>query len=363
MNHFHDEIELLVVICEPLMRPGHGIGSLSQLSRRVRVGDDLLRRTLTKCEERFHGPLIGVENHRLQVTALGRRVLEPASRLVALTENGQDICETLTVEIAPCLAEGGLLTESLTAFLQPFSGLIRLRFCDLDIGAVRENISDRRTTAFGIGFAAEDEEPRSGMELLPAKLAWTVLISPNSSLHGNSGPVAGNDLHPDSRIFLPAEAQGLPGFRQWLQKVEPAYQTECSSPGLIRRLVRAGQGLGVALDLGGDAEDGLAVRPISGVEKQRVCLYLPRRAADLSEPARALLDGVRRFVGELQGGTRVRGAKKTAAEHRNGEIPSRPEQPAETLFPAEPPGVPELPASNDVLPEAIPVKVLEETVP
>jgi len=303
MKQYLDALTLFAFLGEPLTRANHGYSSMSQLYRRRRIDDDLGRRALAHLEKRFHGPLIAVENHRVTLTTAGRRAWELACQVRDLEENAEDAAETLSVEIAPCLGEA-LLPLVLPGYLAAFGGLLRLRICNLDAASVKQNIA-RRQTDFGMGFV-EDGEARSGLEVLEARIPWVALIHPGHKLHEGVGPVAGSDLRPGDRVFIPREALALPGLCQWLKGVESAYRVECDSPNLIRRLAARGFGLGVTLDLGlGDISDGLAVRPIAGVEEQRLCFYLPRRAADLSEAASALLDAIRGQVETLKGESRV----------------------------------------------------------
>jgi DNA-binding transcriptional LysR family regulator len=303
MRQFLHAIVLFAFLGEPLTRANHGYSSMSQLCRRLRVDEDLCRRAVAHLEERFHGPQIAVENHRLTLTTLGRRVWMLACQVRDLEENSEDAAETLSVEIAPCLGEA-LLPLVLPGFLAAFGGLLRLRICNLDAASVKQNIA-RRQTDFGMGFV-EDGEARSGVEVLGARIPWVVLIPPGHKLQNGVGPVAGTDLRPDDRVYIPCEALTLPGLCQWLKGVESAYRVECDSPNLIRRLAARGLGLGVTLDLGlGDISDGLAGRPIAGVEEQRLCFYLPRRADDLSEAASALLEAIRRQVEILKDESRI----------------------------------------------------------
>jgi len=237
------------------------------------------------------------------MTALGRRVWKVACQVRDLEENTEDAAETLSVEIAPCLGEA-LLPPVLPGFLAAFGGLLRLRICNLDAASVKQNIA-RRQTDFGMGFV-EDGEARSGVEVLEARIPWIALIPSGHNLQNGVGPVAGSDLRRDDRVFIPREAFALPDLCQWLKGVESAYRVECVSQNMIRRLTAAGLGLGVTWDLGcEDLSDGLTVRPIAGVAEQRLCFYVPRRAADLSESASALLDAIRRQVEILQRESRV----------------------------------------------------------
>ncbi len=304
MKQYLDALTLFAFLGEPLTHPNTGYSSMSQFYRRHRIDDDLGRRALAHLEKRFHGPLIAVENHRLTLTTLGRHVWESACRLRDLEENTANAAETLSAAFAPSLGEA-LLPRVLPGFLAAFGGLLRLRIGDLDAASVKQNIAGRQTD-FGMGFV-EDGEARSGVEVLEARIPWVVWVPPGHKLQNGVGPVAGTDLRPDDRVFIPREALALPGLCQWLKGVESAYRVEMrDSPNLIRRLAARGLGLGVTLDLGReDLSDGLAVRPIAGVEEQRLCFYLPRRSADLSEAASALLDALRRQVEILKGESRI----------------------------------------------------------
>jgi DNA-binding transcriptional LysR family regulator len=220
-----------------------------------------------------------------------------------LEENAANAAETLSAEFAPYLGEA-LLPLVLPGFLAAFGGLLRLRICNLDAASVKQNIAGRQTD-FGMGFL-EDGEARSGVEVLEARIPWVALIPPGHKLQNGVGPVAGSDLLPDHRVFIPRECLALPGLCQWLKGVEGPYRVECGSPNMIRRLAAARLGLGVTLGLGlEDLSDGLTVRPIAGVEEQRLCFYLPRRADDLSEAASALLEAIRRQVEILKDESRI----------------------------------------------------------
>jgi DNA-binding transcriptional LysR family regulator len=292
MNQIHDEIELLAVVADPLTRLNHGYASISQLCRRLGFSDDFVRRGLAKLERRFHGPLIGVENYRLTLTALGQPVFELARRLRDLGTNGEDSTEILTVECAPILAEM-LLPQVLPSFMEVYGGLLSLRVCNLVAASVRQNIAAQRS-AFGFG-CVQDDDARDGIEVLEARIPWVVLIPAGHRLQSGVGPVADTDLRPDERVFVCGEVSALPGLRQWLQGVESAYRVECDSFHLIQRLAKAGLGLGVTLDFDCEGQsDGVSVRPIADVQEQKLCFYLPRRAADLSEPARTLADAIRK---------------------------------------------------------------------
>jgi DNA-binding transcriptional LysR family regulator len=293
MNQFHDEMELFAALVEPLTRPNHGYASMLQLCRRIRIGDDLCRRGVAKLVDRF-GPLIAVENHRLTLTAQGRRVWEVARQVRALGENGMDGTAILNVECSPFLAE--VLLQVLPGFLGVFGGVLGLRICNLDEAAVKQNIAAHRTD-FGIGLIPAEDEVHSGMEVLETKVLWVLLMHTGHRFQDGIRPVAGSDLRPDDRIFLPSDAMQVPSLGQWVKGVDAHNRVECDSLTLIRRVAAAGLGLGVTIGLDCvDTIDGLVVRQIAGVEEQRLCLHLPRRAANLSEPAVALLDAIRGYV-------------------------------------------------------------------
>jgi DNA-binding transcriptional LysR family regulator len=302
MKQFHEPMELFVEVFEPLTLPNHSITSISQLCKIQRILDDPVRRTVATLEKRFRGSLCAVENHRLILNPLGYNVWKLARQERALAESGEEATETLTVECAPYLAEM-LFPNVLPGLMKGFGGLIGLRIFNLDAGAVRQNIA-AHITDFGIGIFGDDA--RSGVEALDARITASVAIPTGHRLQDGVGAVASADLRPDDRILISREALGLPGLGQWLQSIERANRIECDSPNLIRRCVEARLGLGLIFGFGGEGQrDGLTVRPIAGVEEQRLCFYLPRRAADLSEPARALMDEIRKHLESLKAESRV----------------------------------------------------------
>lgn len=330
MKRFYDAIVLFAIVFEPLTRPNHGITSVSQLCRKKRIDEDLVRRYAAKLEKKYSAPLFEVRNHRLELTALGQRVLlEVALKDLALVESGEEAIETLTVECAPYLAEA-LFPKILPAFMQDFGGPIALRIFNLEAAAVQQNIATHKTD---FGIAILEDGAGSGVEALDANIAALLAIPSGHRLQDHVGPVAASDLQLDDRVFIPGEALTLPDLGEWLKSVKSANRVECDSLNLFRRCVGAGLGLGVILGFGGECQsDGVTIRPISGVKEQRLCFHVPRRSADLSEPARALMDEIRKHLESLKANSRGSmepAAVSTPLAVSNGDSSELPTTPSE----------------------------------
>jgi DNA-binding transcriptional LysR family regulator len=293
MSAFYDPMDVIADLFDPLTRPNHGFTSVSQLCIVTRIPEDFGRRNVAKVEGRFHARLIQVENHRLMLSDRGRRVWKLALQERAEAENGEGPTELLTVECAPCVAEAACVAKALSEFKKDFGDHMRLRICDLEAVSVRQNIAGHITDV-AIGLA-EDGDARSGIEALQATASAGILFPEGHWLQSGVEPVAGSDLKRDEQVFISADALTLPGVREWLQGV--VNRVECDSHALIRRCVVTGLGLGVTLRLDGeDMADGLRSRSLASVDSQRLCFYLPRRATELSELARALLEVLRKHL-------------------------------------------------------------------
>ena len=72
---------LTVEVGEALTRPGHGISSVSQLARKLRVSDDLIRRTLDELEIVLGQSIVSTRSNRLFLTPLGREFTNRAKLL------------------------------------------------------------------------------------------------------------------------------------------------------------------------------------------------------------------------------------------------------------------------------------------
>jgi hypothetical protein len=295
MNYMTDDLEQGYDLLNPIMPPNHNISSMLQLSRVGSFTDDTARRLLARLSERFRGPLFSVdEKHRLVATPLGREVWDLGRRVKALIDNGRASAELLTVEIDPALAE--VASQVLRgSFMEVFGGLVSMRLCRLNATMVKANIANAQTT-FAFGLAQDESE--NGTEVLDGEFRWAALVPHGHRLSAAVGPIAGSDLRPDDRVCLPCEAWMQPGIRKWLDLVEEPYRIECDWT-LVHRLAAAGFGLGLTLDFNGPQSEGLVVRPIAGVQEQKLCLWLPRRAAELPEPALALIDAIRLVVSRL----------------------------------------------------------------
>jgi DNA-binding transcriptional LysR family regulator len=292
----HDPMELAVVnMIDVIKLPNHNIRSTTQHCRVGGVDEDHWRRELPKLENRF-GQLIDTENYRLVPTAKGLDVCEAYRRLQRLAVNGKDTTEMLTVE---CDAVGEeLLRRAMPTFLEVF-GPVRLRICKLEQTNIKQNLAGRRTH-LGIGAICRGDDVNGGMEVLKTKPPfWGVMTPDGHRLQDGHGPVTSADFRPNERIIVHSDAAGLPGLREALKVVESGYRLEVDSLAAIPRFVAEGLALGVTLAWGDeDVSNGLAVRPIVGAEEQRLVFYLPKRAADLTEPARALMDAIRHLAAE-----------------------------------------------------------------
>jgi hypothetical protein len=325
----HNGLESVVVdMIDAITRPNHSVRSTTQHCRVGGVDEDHWRRELPKLENRF-GQLIDTENFRLVPTAKGLDVCEAYRRVCALAVNNQDTTEMLTVE-CDCVGEQ-LLRRALPTFLEVF-GPIRLRICKLEPTNIKQNLVTRRTH-LGIAAMSVSEDVNGGMEVLKAKPPfWGIMIPDGHRLKGHGPVVAGSELR-NERIFVPSEAAGLPWLREALKGVDSSYRVECDSAA-IPRFVAARLGLGVILALGcEDGSNGLAVRPIAGAEEQRLVFYLPKRAGDVTEPARALMEGIRHWAAEASIGPET----------------------------ADAPSIPLVNGSDAEIPLALPVEEMEET--
>jgi DNA-binding transcriptional LysR family regulator len=293
MNSFYDPMDLIADLFEPLTRPNHGITSVAQLCKIKRIPEDFGRRNVAKAEERFRGRLTQVENHRLTLNDKGRRVWNLALQERAVAENGEGAIETLTVECASYVAEATFFTRAISEFVAAFGGLVRLRICNLEAASVRQNIAGH-ITDFALGLV-DDDDGRSGIEPLEARVSAVLGIPVGHRLQNGVGPVSGSDLQPEDRLFISPDALTLPGLHDWLQGVASGNRLEFDSHALIRRCAATGLGLGVSLCVDGkEMTDGLKSRLLAGVNAQPLCFYLPRRAAELSEHATALVDVIRK---------------------------------------------------------------------
>jgi len=292
--HWLDDLSVFYELVGPLRRPGHGFVSFMQLCKRQGLGDDRGRRAVGGLEGRWHRKLIGTdERRRLFLTADGLRACDLAVQERLLRGgNDEDNAETVTAEMPPAIA-AAVLPDVLPGFLEIYAGLVQVRIVPLVASAVKANIANRCTT-FGVGWS-DDDAPAG--DTLPVTIPWCGVGSALHRLHASDAPLEAAELQDEDRVLIPGDMGALPAIRSWLEQVPLSNRLECDCWAAIRKLAASGIGLALLLDLNPNEKDSaLFKRPLAGVEGMKLRLYLPRRAADLSEPAQALVDGIRRAV-------------------------------------------------------------------
>lgn len=283
-----EEVSQFVALVRPLLRAGHAVTSVGQLSRWARIDDARARRTITRMSEAFRGdPLVELKGRRLCLTSCGREVVLAGERLLSVGQqpDAEIAGEVVTVEVAAVIDPAALL-PALGTFLVEWAGLVTLRLQPLDTETLRGNLASG-VTAFGVGFAEEDGS--SGATLLERPLAWTLLVRPDHP-RAAIGNCTVSDIVDCGRLFVPA------GGTDSLATVmcDAGSNVVVLPTALaVRTAVSAGLGLGLDLDFGADTGESFLRVPLGDLSPLRLGLYLPRRPEQMTEAAKALHDAIR----------------------------------------------------------------------
>jgi DNA-binding transcriptional LysR family regulator len=277
-----------VALAAPLTQPTQRIATLNHLSRRSRMSDDSVRRTLSRLSEAVGGdPLIAPKDRRLVLTQRGLDLYRAALQVIAVTQGGQ--AESESVELLRIAAAPGidprLLAIAAGLFFEVYQGMLALQFEPLDPQTIAESI---RSGAIAFAIVWDGDQLTPGGKRLEPGLRWSVLAPLSGHPLSDFGDPVTAERLAACRVFLPPKAGGVPDLQLLLAQVAPANRIQVDSTFTARAMVASG--LGIALDLGlvGAEHDGCGQHrrlPIDGLAEEHLCLYGPRQQADLAEPA------------------------------------------------------------------------------
>jgi DNA-binding transcriptional LysR family regulator len=289
-------------LAAPLTQPTLRIATLNHLSRRARLTDDVVRRTLGRLSEAVGGdPLIASKDRCLALTQRGLDLYRAAIQLIAVTQGGQaesESVELLRIAVSPGI-DPRLLAIAAGQFFEVYHGMLALQFETLDPQTIAESI---RSGAIAFAIVWDGDQLTPGGKRLEPGLRWSVLAPfTGHPLSDFSEPVTAERLA-GCRVFLPPKAGAAADLQILLSQVSPANRVQVDSRFTARAM--AASGLGVAFDLGfvGAEHDGCGQHrrlPVEGLAEEHLCLYGPRQQADLAEPAGFLFAAFQEAAREL----------------------------------------------------------------
>ena len=292
-----DDLTLFHLLAERLVRSPAAYTSLCQLSKRLRLSDDKVRRTLGRLEEHCNAKLIGMQNRCLALTVCGQRLHTLVKSLDALAdpERANGPLEIVTLAVDNFLAES-LVPRALTAFLSAWGGLASVRLCPLCPASLNEQFANRDLD-FALGW--REAEPRSAQLPLDARFPWVVLTPLTHPLTEGTDTLEPSALARVERLFVPAEERCMAALADVFRAMPPARRIECDSFHTVRAMVAAGHGLGIGLEMIHQVKnDTQQVQhfPLRGIAAEQAAIFLPRKTEKLSEAARTLITALQQAV-------------------------------------------------------------------
>lgn len=288
---FHD-LDMLRMIAATLQRRGAAFSSLSQVAKRIRVGDDNLRRSCSRLEDYLQTRLFVTQVGKLVLTPPAAALADLAGRLDALREGvfADDGPEPLVIDAAGVLADT-LLPLALPDLFAASADTLRCEVRPLDPVATPERL-DNGETHLALGWA----EGGGGAEVLDAEARWVAVLPRGHAF--TKREVGADEMAAFHRVFVPGDDHSLAATASALRPVPAGCRVELPSVPAVLAAVGSGCGVGIVPLLPWNPPPSFRSVPLAGVEPDRPAVFLPRRASDLTEAAGSLIAILKRVAAE-----------------------------------------------------------------
>jgi DNA-binding transcriptional LysR family regulator len=294
-----EDLQLYRTLTMPLGRPASTFTSLLQVAKRLRVDDSKARRSLARVEEYMAQRLIVTEGRKLTLTPAGLRLSELAGQIEDLRGGGitGDGPELFVIDAEPLLAEL-LLSMAFNDFISVFAESIQVHVTRFDRGTISERL-DSGAAHLGLGWA--DGEATKSVEVIDVPVPWVVVLPRDHSFSKREVPADG--LAQFDRVFF-ADERTILATASALQAVPPGRRIECGSVSSVLAFVAAGcGGVGLVPSMPWSqtlSDPRLRAVPISGLEPEKVAIFLPKRSGSISEAGDSLRTILKRVALEPQ---------------------------------------------------------------
>ena len=288
MTHLDNLHRLL----QPLLDERNHVVGFTHLAKLARVAEAKGRRDLAEVEEWIGGKVVTTQNRRLVLTAWGNELARLLGDLDGLRSRvlAGSRTEVLAVDCEPALAS--LLARALPDVFAAFGDSVRLEVQPFDAVTLRERL-DTCSGTLGLGWCAEEN---AATVALPGKVRWVVLF-PDAYPAGKR-EVTPADLATLPRVFVAGEDARDPSLAPVLGAIPAARLVTLPWSGAVLSAVRDGSGAGLARALPWEPPSRSPAVPLAGVEALRPALFLPRKAAAVTEAASTLIAALKRCAAE-----------------------------------------------------------------
>jgi DNA-binding transcriptional LysR family regulator len=266
-----------------LLRPNATVTSYLHAAKRLRIGDDKIRRAVLRLEEHFGRRLVNTGGRRLTLTALGTSVADAAGQFDALLNGvADDGPESLVLDADPLLAVT-VLALAFPDFFSVFADTVALVVTGFDPIATPERL-DNGAANLGLGWALGDGH--ASAVPLGVSVPWVVILPPDHPFSKREVPLGG--IGSFDRVFFPADERSLAATATALQPLPAGRRVGCPSVAAVLAAVESGSGVGLVPWVPWQPAPALRTIPVAEIEPDRPAVFLPRRGADLTEAAGSL---------------------------------------------------------------------------
>jgi DNA-binding transcriptional LysR family regulator len=294
-----EDFELFSSLVGPLSRPNAAIMSISQLAKRIRTGDDKVRRVLSRFEEQLRCRLVTTRDRRLVLTDAGIKLGGIAAQLQQLASGEQehDEPELLTIDVERNLAEI-VLPAVLPEFWSLWGDSVRVQIENFDAVTLRERL-ENGSAHLGLGWTTDN--PSAGEERLRLAIRWVATFRGDVSVEVEQS-LGFKKLAQFDRLFARNWEQLPAAVAKFVETVPVARRIECPSLCMARTLA-ARSGAAILPTLGNTdccADSALSCVPLEGIGTTGISIFLPRRAAAVTEAAASLATMLRNLKQTLE---------------------------------------------------------------